>query len=245
VRIWQVEDPAAFARTTFIEALRRAGVTVRAQTTGPNPASLLPAESSYRASERVGEHVSPPLSEFAKVVLKVSFNRGAHLMTCLVAARSGSRDCEQGLVGVFENFTRLGASAETTFAFDGAGSDEQDRTTPADMTTFLRGVAQQSYGAAFREGLPILGVDGTLATTQKDSPAAGRVQAKTGTRAGVTPAGQFLLTGQTMGGYAEAKSGRQLIVVIMVRDVAATSLLELLGVADDQGAILEAIQQGY
>lgn len=245
LRIWQVEDPAAFARTAFIEALSRAGVVVRAAMTGPNPVALLSPADSYRPSQRVGEHVSAPLAEFTKVILKVSYNRGAHLMTCLAAARAGSRDCEQGLARIFETFTRLGVSTDSTFAFDGAGSEEQDRTTPTDMTTFLRGVAQQPYGAAFRHGLPILGVDGTLAETQKGSPAAGRVQAKTGTRGGGTAAGQLLLTGQTMAGYAEAKSGRQLVVVIMVRDVAATTLADFLGVADDQGAILLAIQQGY
>jgi D-alanyl-D-alanine carboxypeptidase/D-alanyl-D-alanine-endopeptidase (penicillin-binding protein 4) len=245
LRIWQVEDPAAFARTTFIEALRRAGVIVRASADGPNPVDLLPSADSYRPSERIGEHVSAPLSEFTKVVLKVSYNRGAQLMTCLAAAGAGSRDCEQGLVRQFETSRRLGVSADGTFAFDGAGSEEQDRTTPADMTTFLRGVARQPYGAAFRAGLPILGVDGTLATTQKGTPAAGRVQAKTGTRGGGLPTDQFLLTGQTMAGYAEAKSGRQLVLVIMVRDVPATSLEELLSVADDQGEILVAMQQGY
>ena len=51
-------------------------------------------------------------------------------------------------------------------------------------------------------------IDALMRRTRGRPVAAGRVQAKTGTRAGVTPAGQFLLTGQTMGGYAEAKSGR-------------------------------------
>ncbi len=42
LRVWEVDHPSAFARTAFIEALQRAGVTVTASTTGPNPTTLLP-----------------------------------------------------------------------------------------------------------------------------------------------------------------------------------------------------------
>ena len=43
VQTFLVKDPAGFARTAFIEALRRAGVTVGASPTGPNPAVQAPA----------------------------------------------------------------------------------------------------------------------------------------------------------------------------------------------------------
>lgn len=38
----EVDNPSAFARTAFIEALQRAGVTVSAPATGANPESALP-----------------------------------------------------------------------------------------------------------------------------------------------------------------------------------------------------------
>jgi D-alanyl-D-alanine carboxypeptidase/D-alanyl-D-alanine-endopeptidase (penicillin-binding protein 4) len=141
--------------------------------------------------------------------------------------------------------TGLGVSPDSTFVFDGAGGDERNRTTPAAMTAFLRALAEQPYGAAFRHGLPALGVDGTLAQTQPGSPAAGHVQAKTGSRAWRTPADQILITGLTLVGYAEAKSGRPLVFAIMVRDVPVSSPQDLAAVDADQGAIAAAIQQGY
>jgi D-alanyl-D-alanine carboxypeptidase/D-alanyl-D-alanine-endopeptidase (penicillin-binding protein 4) len=49
LRVWEVDHPAAFARTAFIEALRRAGVTVTAPATGPNPAALLPPKRGLPA----------------------------------------------------------------------------------------------------------------------------------------------------------------------------------------------------
>ncbi|MGH8013137.1 MAG: D-alanyl-D-alanine carboxypeptidase, partial [Candidatus Binataceae bacterium] len=54
------QDPAAFARTAFIEALERAGVTVTAPLLGPNPVSKLPAPDSYPPNTQVAELVSAP-----------------------------------------------------------------------------------------------------------------------------------------------------------------------------------------
>lgn len=96
LRVWEVADPAAFARTAFIEALARAGVTVKAPVTGPNPAALLPPKRRYANADLLGEHVSPPLAQYAKLILKVSYNRGADLMACLAAVKLGSRNCERG-----------------------------------------------------------------------------------------------------------------------------------------------------
>ena len=170
-------------------------------------------------------------------------------MTCLSAVKAGSRDCEDGLKQEVKNFAGLGVPPEGTLIFDGAGSDERERTTPDAMTTFLRAVDEQSYGSAFRSSLAVLGVDGDIAQTEKDSPAAGYIQAKTGTRAAPTPTDQGLLTGRTLVGYAEAESGRRLVISIMVRDVPVSSPQDLLPMIEtataDQGTLATAIQQGY
>jgi serine-type D-Ala-D-Ala carboxypeptidase/endopeptidase (penicillin-binding protein 4) len=76
LKVWEVADPAAFARTAFIEALSRAGVTVTAPVAGPNPSFLLPAQGSYKPAQMLGQHVSLPLAQYAKLILKVSYNRG-------------------------------------------------------------------------------------------------------------------------------------------------------------------------
>jgi D-alanyl-D-alanine carboxypeptidase/D-alanyl-D-alanine-endopeptidase (penicillin-binding protein 4) len=245
LRVFQVPDPAAFARSAFVEALRRHGVQVAARATGPNPRALLPRGRAYPANRRLAERVSPPLREYTKVILKVSYNRGADLMVCLAAVRAGSRDCGAGIAAEVRNNARLGAGRGTTFPFDGAGSVEQDRTTPLDMTRFLRGVAGRPYGRALRSGLPLLGVDGTLADLGRGTPAAGRIQAKTGTRLGGTDAGQLLLTGNTHVGYVTARSGRQLVFADMVGDVPLPSPARLHDVDADLTAIETAIWRAY
>ncbi|MEO9171133.1 MAG: D-alanyl-D-alanine carboxypeptidase [Candidatus Baltobacteraceae bacterium] len=64
-----IPKPSDFARTAFIEALHRAGVLVDARATGPNPKELLPSATSYTERSKIAEHISPPFSEFIKVIL--------------------------------------------------------------------------------------------------------------------------------------------------------------------------------
>jgi hypothetical protein len=54
------EAPAAFARTTFVGALRRAGVRVEAELVTPNPSNKLPPPNCYRANRKVADLVSAP-----------------------------------------------------------------------------------------------------------------------------------------------------------------------------------------
>jgi PBP4 family serine-type D-alanyl-D-alanine carboxypeptidase len=245
VRISQIADPAAFARTAFVQALSRAGVAVSARVAAPNPAGLL-SSSLYPRTSRVAEYASAPLAQFVKVILNVSYNRGAGLMVCVAAVHAGSRDCARGLRSVLANNTRLGVDPLSTYVFDGAGSVDSDRTTPADVTAFMRGASFQPWGRAFRDALPVLGRTGTLANVAADSPAAGHVQLKDGTRvAGTAITGQTLLTAYTLGGYVDAKSGRQLSIAIFVNNVPVKSLPAAHAVAEDEGAIAAAIQQAY
>jgi D-alanyl-D-alanine carboxypeptidase/D-alanyl-D-alanine-endopeptidase (penicillin-binding protein 4) len=67
LQVFFIPDPAAFARTTFIEALRRAGVSVTATSVAPNPRELLPRSRTYPSSRRVALRMSAPLSQIVKV----------------------------------------------------------------------------------------------------------------------------------------------------------------------------------
>jgi D-alanyl-D-alanine carboxypeptidase len=234
--VQEITDPSAFARTAFIEALQRAGVTVAAAPTGPNPASLLPAAGSYQADDRLGEHVSATLAEYVKLIMKVSYNRGADLMTCLAAARTGSTDCEQGLVAEVETFTELGGPETGAFPFDGAGSNDQNRATPTALASFYQAATNTPYADALFDSLPILGVDGTLADVLVDSPAAGHAQIKTGNRVVGTPADQLIVLGNSLAGYIQSESGRRLTTMIAVGNVPISTLGDFLAVDLRPGA---------
>jgi D-alanyl-D-alanine carboxypeptidase/D-alanyl-D-alanine-endopeptidase (penicillin-binding protein 4) len=239
--VHEVDDPAAFARSAFIEALQQAGVTVAAAPAGPNPENLLPPKGSLQPSDMVGDYVSAPLSQFINLILKVSYNRGADLMTCLAAVKVGSTDCQQGLVPELATITKLGVPAQSVFPFDGAGSDDQGRTTTAAMATFLRRAASTSYGPTLYNALPVLGRNGTLANDLPRSSVAGHAQVKTGNRAVGSATNQLILLGNSLAGYLETKSGRRVTFMIAVGNVPIASGSGVLEVTDEQAQMVAAM----
>jgi len=245
--IWQIPEPADFARTAFIEALQRAGVSVNATPAGANPARLLPKTAAYGSARKVAERISPPLSEFVKVILKVSYNRGADLMVCLAAIKIGSRDCPDGLNFELKTITSLGVSPASTIIYDGAGSVDAARTSPNDQTALLRNLMKTSWGHYIHDGMSIMGVDGTQAGNQKGTPVAGHIRAKDGSRVGGSPDGQAVLYAKTEVGYIDSKSGRKLVFAVFLNDVAITGdVAQTFFTADhDLSSIAAAIQQGY
>ncbi len=247
LQVFFIPNPAAFARTAFIEALRRAGVSVRASSIGPNPRHLLPRSRRYPSSRRVALRLSAPLSQIVKVILKVSANRGADLLVCLAAVKHGERNCPAGLSFLQSNAARLGSPPNVTFAFDGGGSDDRDRINPIAMTTFLRRVQLQNYGSAFRAALPIVGVDGTLATLGKGTTSVGRIQAKPGNRVAFATPAIGLAGASNLVGYIKTNSGRTLVFANLINNIPLTGapVPEVFSIFDDQQLINGALQRAY
>ena len=248
LQVFFIPDPAAFARTAFIEALRRARVSVAASSVGRNPRNLLPRSRTYPSSHRVALRSSAPLSQIVKVILKVSANRGADLLVCLVAVKHGKRECPAGLAYLQRNAASLGSPPDATFAFDGGGSDDRDRINPIAITTFLRRVLVQPYGSAFRAALPVVGVNGTLAQLGKGTPAVGRIQAKPGNRVAFATPALGIAGASNLVGYIETKSGRTLAFANLINNIPLTSaspFSEVFSIFDDQQLINEAVQQAY
>lgn len=243
VRIYQVEDPSAFARSAFIDALRRAGVKVNAQPGEPNRLDSLPAPDSYKDLSRLAALESAKLADEIKVILKVSFNRGADLLICRLAVVSGSKNCEDGMARMEQVLQSAGIDRNALFLFDGAGSDDHTRTTPVAFIKWLEFAKQQPWGAAFVDALPIMGVDGSLAEVERNGASVGKVRAKTGTRATSTPTGTVLLYAKSLAGYLEAKSGRTYLLVIAVNGVPLETIEDMFRVVEDLGAIASALQQ--
>ncbi len=82
---------------------------------------------------------------------------------------------------------------------DGSGLSRSDLVTPHGMAGLLAGMDKHRYASAFRDSLPVAGVDGTLATRMEQPAARGKVVAKTGTIRHVN----------ALGGYVTARSGER------------------------------------
>ena len=85
----------------------------------------------------------------------------------------------------------------------------------------LRALARQPEYPALNAGLPVLGVDGTLATSVgAASPARGNVRAKTGTLWWEdTLNGRGLLRSKALAGTMTTAGGKKLVFAMFVNDV--------------------------
>jgi serine-type D-Ala-D-Ala carboxypeptidase/endopeptidase (penicillin-binding protein 4) len=130
LRVAAVDDPAAFARTALIEALGRQDVSVGASPTGKNPSSKLPKKGSYSSKDEVAAYVSPPYSEYAKLILKVSHNYGANLDLCLIAVKAGSTDCNDAFPIIKKFFEKAGVDTDQVAFADGRGATPRTGSPP-------------------------------------------------------------------------------------------------------------------
>ncbi len=220
VRVVEVEDAAGFARSLFIEALRRAGVTVDASPLATNRPERLPPRDACEKLPRVALLTSPPFGESAKLILKVSHNLHASTLPLLVAAKHGKRTLDDGLRLQHDFLKKAGVEVETISFGGGAGGSRADYTTPHATVQLLRYMATRPDFAVYEAALPILGVDGTLHDTVKpDSPARGKVRAKTGTLFWQNIMNdRFLLTGKALAGYMTTANGRKLAFAMFVNN---------------------------
>jgi D-alanyl-D-alanine carboxypeptidase/D-alanyl-D-alanine-endopeptidase (penicillin-binding protein 4) len=221
VRIYPVADPAGFARALFIQVLHQEGVKVSASPLPSSRPAALPESAAYAKMERVALHKSLPFSEAAKVTLKVSHNLYASTMPLLLAAKNGKRTLADGLKTQGQFLAAQGVDLDSVSFAGGAGGAGADRATPRAVVQLLRGLERRPDFRFFEEALPVLGVDGTLAdVVGPNSPARGRVRAKTGTYSWIDVLnGRTLLTSKALGGVMTTARGRRLTFGMFVNDV--------------------------
>jgi D-alanyl-D-alanine carboxypeptidase len=251
VQTVRIVQPANYARTVFIEALRAAGVAVAAPAVQENPAALLPSRGSYRAADKVAELTGLAYGQDAKFVLKVSYNIGADTSLMLLGAKNGA-DTMAGALAFERQYLRAHwgiASSEYHFV-DGSGGGETTATNIA-VTQMLEELATSPAAHAFVDALPILGVDGSLGFVKnfEANPslagAAGNVRAKTGTYVGASAAGGMELKAQAMGGYITTKSGRHLTFQLVINNIPIENISKLIDVFQDEGAITAMLWRDY
>jgi serine-type D-Ala-D-Ala carboxypeptidase/endopeptidase (penicillin-binding protein 4) len=242
--IYRIPNPASWARTLFVEALTRAGVTVAADPLATNPASALPAKGSYTAAERVAAFRSPPISAMGSLVLKTSYNTGANAMLCLLAVHEGSTDCLDGLAPIRAVVKKAGLVSDDVVLIDGQGADPASMP-PAQMVRFLRWTQSRSWAGVFKAGQPVLGESGSLAGNGIDSPAKGKLAAKTATSAHPEPGtGRVLFNVQRLAGFMTTSEGRKLVFDVAVSGGTYPDVLTgLVQAGNDVADVSAAFQQ--
>lgn len=245
VNVYAFKDPATYARTAFIEALGRVGVTVTADPVAVNPVAALPAVTAVDGLTSVAELTSLPLKEEATYVNKISYNVGGETMLCRLAVAAGSTDCEKGLPKAAELWTAAGLDTRTAALIDGSGLTGNLITTnnQVELQTIM---SRRPDAEAWKETLPILGVDGSLTTVQADGPAKGKVVGKTGTLVEFDELnGRYRLPVKALGGYIESEGGRHLAFAVISTNSVYPDIEGIFAANDDVGAVVASIQQSY
>jgi D-alanyl-D-alanine carboxypeptidase/D-alanyl-D-alanine-endopeptidase (penicillin-binding protein 4) len=219
VRALPVDEPTGFARGLFIEALRKAGVKVAAAVVRPGTAAQ-PTAAEYGQLPVAGVFTSAPMGELLKVTLKTSNNLYATALPCLLAAKHGKLTQEDGLKIQRKQLKALGVELDAVSLVSGAGGNGNDLASPRATVQLLQGLRKRDDWATYRGWLPTMGEDGTLSkAVDKDSPAYGKVSAKTGTFVFVdTLNGRPLLKSKTLAGAMTAADGRELLFAVFLSD---------------------------
>jgi D-alanyl-D-alanine carboxypeptidase/D-alanyl-D-alanine-endopeptidase (penicillin-binding protein 4) len=245
VNVYLFKDPATYARTAFIEALGRAGVTVTADAVATNPAAALPPKADVDSLTSVAELTSLPLKEEITYINKISYNNGGEAMYCRLAVAAGSDDCAEGLLKGQELWAAAGLDTNAVVFVDGSGLAGNYIT--ADSQVQLQTIMSQRPDAQeWRDTLPILGVDGSLATVQADGPSAGKVFGKTGTLvAGDGFNDRLRLPVKALGGYIDTEGGRQFAFAVISTNSLYPDINGIFEANDDVGKVVASIQQAY
>jgi D-alanyl-D-alanine carboxypeptidase/D-alanyl-D-alanine-endopeptidase (penicillin-binding protein 4) len=243
VRVFEVADAVAFARALMIEALGRSGVAVDASPLADHPHGSLPARDEVAKLPRVALLVSPPFSESARLILKVSHNLHASTLPLLLAVKHGRRTLDEGLHVQHDVLRRLGVDVDTISFGGGAGGSAADLVTPRAAIQLLRHMVARPDAQAYVAALPILGVDGTLSeAVAADSPARGKVIAKTGTYfVDNTMNNRILLTSKALAGTMTTASNRSLAIALFVNNVHLEKSADTAHVGKTLGRLCEVI----
>ncbi len=162
---------------------------------------------------------SPPFSVVAAHTLKPSQNQYTELILRTLGKTGGSslpvnasardKDSEGLGLDVVRSFLKQAGIAETDVALDdGSGLSRNDLISANTTVQLLTYMSKHKYFAQFREALPIAGVDGTLSTRMRGTPAQGNIRAKTGSLSSVA----------SLSGYVTTAAGERLVFSMMLNN---------------------------
>jgi D-alanyl-D-alanine carboxypeptidase/D-alanyl-D-alanine-endopeptidase (penicillin-binding protein 4) len=195
-----LEDPARYAATVFAELLAARGIAVAG-------ASVASAEPLPAGSRVLAGQESAPLSVLLQPVNKKSQNLHAELLLRLLGLKAkGEGSAKAGLAAEQEFLVRSGVDTSGWELRDGSGLSRSNLVTAGGLVALLAAMDRHPHARAYRESLPVAGVDGSLAHRLVGTVAQGRVLAKTGGLRGVS----------SLAGYVTARSGRRLAFAVLV-----------------------------
>jgi len=214
-----ISHPALLFVYLLRTALAQRGITVTGKSRIIPPANFLSLQPVPQATARVeiANMQSPPFSLVAAQTLKPSQNLYTEIILRTLGktvgpaatATNNIRTNEAAGLEVVKAFLKeAGVNLSPLSLTDGSGLSRNDMITPEASVQLLTYMSRHRFATAFREALPIAGVDGTLRNRMKGTVAENNVRAKTGS----------LSSAATLSGYVTTTAGENLVFSIMVNN---------------------------
>jgi D-alanyl-D-alanine carboxypeptidase/D-alanyl-D-alanine-endopeptidase (penicillin-binding protein 4) len=192
-----IEEPAQHAAFVLAGLLAERGVKLDGKVRAVHV-----AEADATPRTILAEHVSVPLGDSVKLINKISQNLHTEMLLRTAARQNGVWNTPEEMLKTPQDFyAAAGIAPEDVIQTDGSGLSRHDLVTPRAIVTLLRYAEAQTWFAPYFASLPVAGVDGSLQDRMKNTIAAGRIHAKTGSVEHV----------RTLSGFAETPDGRRLI----------------------------------
>ena len=229
--IFQTSD---WVRNLFISALDRAGIAYA-------PAAQTPIAPD-QVEERTLSAWSLPLFQVMKPFLKESINLiGEALFKKLGETYSSSEadltDAGRTVVQAFlPSLPAVGAEF-----FDGSGVSHSNSVTPTHVLATLQWLHSRSEFPDVWDSLPIAGVDGTLSSRMKGTPAEGVLRGKTGTLSGTYNLSGFVPRFDTAVDSTAPRTIAELIPYVMLTQTSSDYRVPARLAQDQAGAALAGL----
>jgi D-alanyl-D-alanine carboxypeptidase/D-alanyl-D-alanine-endopeptidase (penicillin-binding protein 4) len=202
-----IHDPSLYAATTLADVMANHKMKPTGEIKRDRTVRAIVDKGDDAAWQVIGVHETP-LMQVVTRANKESVNLYAECVCKRLGAEStgqpGSWDNGTAAVGAF--LKKIGVPDSQYKLDDGCGLSKSNRISAAAMVQVLRYDHFSANGKAFRDTLPIAGVDGTLKKRFAGSALRGRVMAKTGTVDGVS----------TLSGYLQGRDGQWYAFSILV-----------------------------
>lgn len=175
---------------------------------------------------------SPPLRDVHTRMQKPSQNQLAEAIFKTIGREiTGVGSADSARAAIERHLLSWGIGATEVAIRDGSGLSRHDYLTPRAVVRLLTVMQQQPTFDLFFAALPIAGVDGTIASRMRGTPAAGNLRAKTGT----------LDKARSLSGYVTTSDGHQLVFSMLCNNWAG-SVRDVERVQDAIGAYLASVR---
>lgn len=154
---------------------------------------------------------SKPLAEIVKPLMKESINLyGEALMRLNAPPATPTND--GAIKGISQKLTAWGIPVEGQQIIDGSGLSRRNVMAADTLVQVLQKMHDGDPSSPWMTAFPIAGVDGTLASRMRGTPAAGNVRAKTGSMSNI----------RSLAGYVTTRDRERLAFAILVNNFEGT-----------------------